>query len=220
MPASSEMVSAVELLSGANPRRLGNSLWQVPDLEVLNINSWPSITAMSYSRGGGEAIWRGDRFRISVSLGPLPPVLTQVEQGRAFELAPAGPGTLSFIPPDVTLRSVTPAARFVVVAWDADFSSALLPELEANATRFELLMRLHDPLLSQITMTLAQEVEGGFADRILVESLGTALCIRLARRFVGRLPLPTRGALSPERLQRVRDYRGTPRPEPVSHHAG
>jgi AraC family transcriptional regulator len=32
------------------------------------------------------------------------------------------------------------------------------------------------------------------------------LCIRIARRFVGRLPLPTSQGLSPERLQRVRDY--------------
>jgi len=53
---------------------------------------------------------------------------------------------------------------------------------------------------------LAQEVEDGFADRILVESLGTALCIRLARHFIGRLSLPTSKGLSPERLRRVRDY--------------
>jgi AraC family transcriptional regulator len=53
---------------------------------------------------------------------------------------------------------------------------------------------------------LAQEIEGGFAERILIESLGTALCIRIAQRFVGRLPLPTSKGLSPERLQRVRDY--------------
>jgi hypothetical protein len=69
-----------------------------------------------------------------------------------------------------------------------------------NATRFEHLLQFDDPLLGQITMTLAQEVEGGFADRILVESLGTAMCIRLARRFFGNLPLPIRGGLSPERL--------------------
>jgi AraC family transcriptional regulator len=51
------------------------------------------------------------------------------------------------------------------------------------------------------------EIEGGFADRILVESLGTALCIRLARRFVGRPALPASNkGLSPERLRRVRDY--------------
>ena len=55
-------------------------------------------------------------------------------------------------------------------------------------------------------MSLADEIEGGFADRILVESLGTALCVRIARRFVEHLPLPTNKGLSPERLRRVRDY--------------
>jgi AraC family transcriptional regulator len=101
---------------------------------------------------------------------------------------------------------VTPAARFIVVAWDIDFSSALLPELGANATRFEHLLQLYDPLLVQIITTLAQKIDDGFADRILVESLGTVLCIRLAKRFVGELPLPTGKGLSPERLLRVREY--------------
>jgi AraC family transcriptional regulator len=68
------------------------------------------------------------------------------------------------------------------------------------------LIGLQDPLLSQIVKTLAQEIEGGFADRILVESLGAAICIRIARHFVGDLRLPTSGGLSPERLQRVRDH--------------
>lgn len=206
MPAATDRKSTGELLSGANPGWLGNSVWQVPSLEVSKIKSWPSITAMSYRRGGGESIWRGDRYRMTVFLDQLPPVLVQVDQGSTWELPPAAPGILSFCPPDVTLRSVTPVARFILVAWDTDLYSALLPELGANATRFEHLLHLHDPLLGQIGTTLAQEVEGGFADKILVESLGTALCIRLARHFVGRLPLPTSKGLSPERLQRVRDY--------------
>jgi AraC family transcriptional regulator len=206
MPASSEEDRTGELLSDANPGWLGNSLWQVPDLKVSRIKSWPSITVMSYRRGGGESIWRGDRHRMTVFLDQLPPVLVQVEQGPTWELPPAAPGTLSFCPPDVTLRSVTPEAWFIQVAWDTDLYSSLLPELGANAARFEHLLHLHDPLLGQIATTLAQEVEGGFADRILVESLGTARCIRLARRFVGHLPLPTSKGLSPERLQRVRDY--------------
>jgi AraC family transcriptional regulator len=49
-------------------------------------------------------------------------------------------------------------------------------------------------------------VEGGLADKILVESLGTAMFVRITQRFVGRLPLPTSKGLSPERLRRVRDY--------------
>src|SRR5271163_1375549 len=206
MQASSERDSTGELSSRASPGWLGNSVWQVPELKVSRIKSWPSITVMNYRRGGGESIWRGDRHRMTVFLDQLPPVLVQVEQGPTWELPPAAPGTLSFCPPDVTLRSVTPAAWFIQVAWDTDLYSALLPELGANAARFEHLLHLHDPLLGQIATTLAQEVEGGFADRILVESLGTALCIRLAKRFVGHLPLPTSKGLSPERLQRVRDY--------------
>jgi AraC family transcriptional regulator len=206
VPASSERDSTGKLLSGVNPSWLGNSVWQVADLEVSRIKSWPSITAMTYRRGAGESIWRGDRHRMTVFLDQLPPVLVQIAQGPTGELPPAAPGTLSFCPPDVTLRSVTPAARFIQVAWDTDLYSALLPELGVIAHRFEPLLYFHDSLLGQIATTLAQEVEGGLPDRILVESLGAALCIRIARRFVGHLPLPTSKGLSPERLQRVRDY--------------
>ena len=57
-----------------------------------------------------------------------------------------------------------------------------------------------------IQASLAQEIEGGFADRIMVESLCSALCICIAQSFVGRLPLPNSKGLSPERLRRVRDF--------------
>jgi AraC family transcriptional regulator len=207
MPAWSEGDSTGVLASGAKPDWLGHSLWQVPDLEISRIKSWPSITAMSYHRSGGELIWRGDRHRLVLMRDELPPVLMQVEQARAWQTPLTGPGTVAFYPPGLTVRAVQPvAARFVQVLWDTDLYSTLLPELGAAASRFELLCALRDPLLSEIVKSLAQEIEGGFADKILVESLGTALCIRLARRFVGHLPLPTSGGLSSERLQRVRDF--------------
>jgi AraC family transcriptional regulator len=93
----------------------------------------------------------------------------------------------------------------VQVLWDADLYSALLPELGAATSRFEY-QPLKDPLVSQIVTSLAQESGAGFADKILIESLGTALCIRIAQHFVGQLPLPTSQGLSPGRLRRVRDY--------------
>jgi len=162
---------------------------------------------MSYLRDGGEAIWRGDRPRLVLIPEGLPPVLMQVEQGRTWQTPLTGPGTVAFYPAGLTVRVFQPAAaKFVQVLWDTDLYSTLLPELGAAASRFELLCPLHDPLLSEIVTSLAHEIEGGFADRILVESPGTAMCIRIARRFVGNLPLPTSGGLSPERLQRVRDY--------------
>src|SRR5215469_6597023 len=120
MPASSKQDRTGELLSSVNPGWLGNSVWQVTDLEVSKVKSWPLSTAMRYRRGGGESIWRGDRHRMTVFLDQLPPVLVQVEQGPTRELPPAAPGTLSYCPPDVTLRSVTPAAWFIQVAWNND----------------------------------------------------------------------------------------------------
>jgi AraC family transcriptional regulator len=149
----------------------------------------------------------GDRHRLVLSPDELASVLIQVEEGHTRQTPPSAPGVLAFYPARLTLRTVQPEARFVQVLWDTDLYSALLPELGAAASRFEFLYPLEDPLLSQIARTLAQEIEGGIADRILIESLGTALCIRIARQFIDRLPLPTsKKGLTPERLRRVTDY--------------
>jgi AraC family transcriptional regulator len=133
-------------------------------------------------------------------------MVLQVEQGSTWETPLAAPGTLSYCPAGLTIRTVQSAASHAQVVWDADLYSTLLPELGAAVPRFEFHVSLQDPLLSQIVMALANDSEGGFADRILVESLGTAMYIRLAQHFVGKLPLPTSGGLSPQRLERVRDY--------------
>jgi AraC family transcriptional regulator len=208
MQPQSERDSTADPASGSGRGWLGNSVWQTPEVELVRIKSWASITAVSYHRGGGESIWRGDRHRIILTRDHIPPMLLQVEQGPTWEKPPTAPGTLSFYPAGLTVRGVVKSAgRLVQVLWDTDLYSALLPELGTAASRFEFLDLLQDPLLSQIVTTLAQEIEGGFADRILIESLGTALCIRIARRFVGHLPLPTSNkGLSSERLQRVRDF--------------
>ena len=196
-----------DLASSAGPNWLGNSVWQVPGLKISKIRSWPFITALSYHLGGGEAVWRGDlRHRLVLAPDRTPPVLVQVGQGKPCQMPVAAPGSLSFCPAGLTIRSVQPPARFVQVIWGTDWYSALLPELGEPSPRFDFLYPLHDPLLSQIVTTFAQEIDDSFADRILIESLGTALCIRIAQRFVGPLSLPTCKGLSVERLRRVRDF--------------
>ena len=199
--------SAAYLASETGQNRLGNSVWQVPDLEISKIYSWPSITVMSCHWGGGQILWRSDRHhRLVFTPDPLSPQLIQIDQERTRQMSAVPAGNLAYCPPGLTLRKVSRAARFVRVVWDADLYSNLLPELGPGVSRFEYQYALQDPLLGQIVTTLTEEIEGGFANRILIESLGTVLCIRIAQRFVGRLPLPTSGGLSPERLRRVRDY--------------
>jgi AraC family transcriptional regulator len=207
MRAQPEKVGTADLVSSTGQEWLGNSVYEAPRLQIQKIRSWPSITAMSYHRDGGEATWRGDRHRLILAPNPRPPMVLQVERGRTWEATLAAPGTLAFCPAGLTIRAVQSAARHVQVIWDTDLYSTLLPELGAAASRFEFHVSLHDPLLSQLVATLADETEGGFADRILVECLGTALCVRLAQHFVGPLRLAaSKKGLSPERLERVRDY--------------
>src|SRR5271165_5237513 len=176
MQPQSERGSTADPASGAGQGWLvGNSIWESPKIEISRMKSWPSIAAMSYQRDGGEATWRGDRHRLILARDPRPSMLLQVEQGHIWETAVAAPGTLSFCPAGLTIRTVQSAARHTHVVWDTDLYSTLLPELGAAASRFELHVLLQDPLLSQLVTTLADETDGGFAYRILVESLGIAL---------------------------------------------
>jgi AraC family transcriptional regulator len=207
MRAPGDGESAVNLEAETGQNRLGNSVWQVPRLEISKIYSSPSITVMSCYWGGGQILWRSDRHhRLVFTPDPLSPQLIQIDQERTRQMSAVPAGNLAYCPPGLTLRKVSRAARFVRVVWDADLYSNLLPELGAAVSRFEYQYALQDPLLSQIVTTLAEEEESDFADKILIESLGTAMFIRIAQRFVGRLQLPTGKGLSPQRLQRVRDY--------------
>jgi AraC family transcriptional regulator len=206
MPAPRQRRNTGESSCGAEEKWLGGSIWEAPKIEISRMKSWPLLAAMSYHRDGGEAIWRGDRHRLILARDQRPPMVLQIEHGTTWETGLAAPGILSFCPAGLTIRTVQSAANHVQVVWDANLYSTLLPELEAKASGFEFHVSLQDPLLSQLVSTLADETKDGLADRVLVESLGTALFIRLSRHFVGRLPLPTSKGLSPERLQRVRDY--------------
>src|SRR5277367_6321991 len=98
MQALSERGSTADPASGAGPQWLGNSVWQTPELEISGVKSWPSITALSYRRGGGESMWRGDRHRIVLAPDQIPPRLLQVERGPTRQLPAAAPGSLTFCP--------------------------------------------------------------------------------------------------------------------------
>src|SRR6516225_6825914 len=60
----------------------------------------------------------------------------------------------------------------------------LMPELVRGGTvQLDPQDAFSDPLISQIALTIANEIEGGFADGILVDALNTALAVQVVRRF-------------------------------------
>ena len=145
MPTPSEGLSIGEFAPGAGLMWLRASVWQAPKIEISKIRSGPSIMAMSYHRDGGEATWRGDRHRLILARDPRPPMVLQVEQGSTWETPLAAPGTLSYCPAGLTIRTVQSAASHAQAVWDTDLYSTLLPELGAATPRFEFHVSLQDP---------------------------------------------------------------------------
>jgi AraC family transcriptional regulator len=85
----------------------------------------------------------------------------------------------------------------------------LMPELVRGGTvQLDPQDAFSDPLISQIALTIANEIEGGFADGILVDALNTALAVQVVRRFAdpSAIKLNSANGLSRERLKRVRDH--------------
>jgi AraC family transcriptional regulator len=80
--------------------------------------------------------------------------------------------------------------------------------VRGGAAHLEPRSALSDPLVSQIALTIANEMEGGFLDRFLADALSTTLAVQITRRFVepSAIALAPSNGLSPERLRRVRDY--------------
>jgi AraC family transcriptional regulator len=80
--------------------------------------------------------------------------------------------------------------------------------VRGGTVQFEPCTGADSALISQIVLTIANEIEAGFLDYILVDALSTALAVQIVRRCVNpsALTLSPANGLSRERLQRVRDY--------------
>jgi AraC family transcriptional regulator len=63
-------------------------------------------------------------------------------------------------------------------------------------------------VVSQIALTIGNEMKSGLLDRILVDALNMALAVQITQHFVdpAAIALTPSSGLSRERLQRVRDY--------------
>jgi AraC family transcriptional regulator len=118
-------------------------------------------------------------------------------------------GNFVFCPPETTSFSSLTAGRYIQILQSRETYDNLTPEMARRGVA-DLVPRynLHDPLISQLVSTIANEVAGGLFDTILVDALNTAVAVQLTRLCADPaaiMPAPSNG-LSRERLKRVHDF--------------
>ena len=185
-----------------------NPFWSFPEICIERARSWGSISADVVSRTAGKMVWRSDRHRIVYAL-------TDVLGTIRSDDGPAQSGQLSrdnfsFRPSGITLESSIEApVRFIQIVQPRDAYENIVSEMvRGGAVNLEPRTRLNDPLVSQMVLTIANQIDDGFMDTILAEALSTVLAVRIVRDYVDRsaIELAPSSGLSRERLQRVRDY--------------
>jgi AraC family transcriptional regulator len=177
-------------------------------LHIEKTRCWGSISAEIVNRAAGEVVWQSGYHR---TVYPFTELLGTIRSGDGpIQDLRLERGGFAFRPSGVTLRStLSGPARFVRILQSPDTYERIVSDVvRGGALHFEPRAVAHDPLISQIVLTIANEIEAGFFDYILADALNTALAVQIVRRCAGSsaLMLSPANGLSRERLQRVRDY--------------
>ena len=160
-----------------------------------------------FRRAPGEMVWSSDYHRISYVLSDI--YGTKQSDDGPVEEYRLRCGDIAFRPRGSKLWSDLSGGRFIQILQTRETYDNLVPELVRNgAAHLEPQDAFSDPLISQIAVTIANEIDGGCIDGILADALNTALAAQVTRRFVDPSALmPARSnGLSHDRLKRVRDY--------------
>jgi AraC family transcriptional regulator len=107
------------------------------------------------------------------------------------------------------MRTIFPPVRMMYTPQSPETYDTIISEMvRGGIVHFETRYPICDPLVSQMVSTLAHETKSRLLDTVLADALNTVPPVRMVRHFVDRSKFasaPSNG-LSPERLQRVRDY--------------
>jgi AraC-like DNA-binding protein len=185
-----------------------NPFWASPGIHIERTRSWGSISADVVSRAVGKVVWRSDCYRTVYALSDF---LGTVRNDNGPEQAsPLLRDNFSFRPFDVPFESTVEApVRFIQIVQRRDVYDNIVSEMvQGGAVNSEPRTELHDPLVSQLALTIANQIDDGVLDNILADALSTALAVRVLRYYVdpSAIQLAPSSGLSRERLQRVRDY--------------
>ena len=184
-----------------------NPFWNSPGIYIESSQSWRSISAGVVSRTGGTVAWRSDYHRVAVAL-TAHRGMAYVDGGSA-QSARFSPGELSFTPAAVSMRTIFPPVRMMYTLQSPETYDTIISEMvRGGSVHFETRYPICDPLVSQMVSTLAHEAKSRLLDTILADALNTVLAVRMMRHFVdpSKFASTPSNGLSPERLQRVRDY--------------
>ena len=165
------------------------------------------ISAALINRDPGEVVWQSDHHRIYCSLTDVAGTV-RTDHGPLRPISFL-PDTVSFTPAGMHTRCDLPAAKSIQILQRPDtYENVISDIVRGGIVHLEPLAPTNDPLVSQIVSTLANEMKGGFLDRILADALNSALAVQITRHCVEQsaMTLAPSNGLSPERLRRVRDF--------------
>jgi AraC family transcriptional regulator len=184
-----------------NPRR------NFPGFPLEKLRFWGAISVAIVNRPAGEAVCHSDCHRLTYFLSDFYATMADHE-GSHWECL-LRRDHFVFRPPDTTLRSTLTAGRYIQILQRRDTYDHLTSETVHGGT-VRLLPRynLSDPLISQLVITIANEMEGGFLDHILADALNTALAVQITRLCSDptATSLEPSNGLSHARLMRVYDH--------------
>jgi AraC family transcriptional regulator len=201
MPAVTRLCPEIKRAARSDPITSGLKL-----ISEGRGRSW-GLLSVGVFRAPGEMVWQSDHYRISCVLTDMWGT-KQSDDGPVEEYR-LGPGDVAFRPPNRKLWSDLSGGRFIQILQSRETYDNLVPELARGGTvDLEPHDAFRDPLISQIAMTLANDIDDGFVDGILADALNTALAVQATRRCVDQsaLLLEPPNGLSRERVMRVRDY--------------
>jgi AraC-like DNA-binding protein len=185
-----------------------NPFWSSPGIYIESTRSWGSISAEIISRAVGKVVWRSDCYRIVYALTDF---LGTVRNDNGPERdSPLLRDNFSFRPCGVTLESTVEApVRFIQIVQGREVYDNIVSEMvRGGAVDLEPRTELHDPLVSQMALTIVDQIDRGALDKILADALSTALAVRVVRHYVdpSAIELAPSSGLSRERLHRIHDY--------------
>jgi AraC family transcriptional regulator len=187
----------------------GNPIWSFSGFHVERTRSWGLISADVISREPGEATWRSDRHRIVYALTDIPGAVRIGDRPAEAIRLQRNSNRLAFRPGGLPVRSDVPSAvRLIqILQSPSSFDSFACDMVRGGTVRLE--PRFYDdPLIARLVLTLANDIEGGFLDHVLADTLNTALAVQIIRQSANAsvVTLAPPSGLSRERLRRVRDY--------------